>query len=224
MSISRTISVTCPGCRRVMPFTVWESINTSQNPELKAAVRDGSLFRITCPHCGREDRVKYGMIYHEPESRVMIQAAKSAGDARRAVSLEKDQRLMAIQKELGLEQYHYFHRVVVTFNRLREKLAILDCGLDDRLMEIYKVYLLARYREKKPEEENADLIFFLSPQGETGFQLLHAPGERYILFNREFYSRLTALYLDALKPMREDGPVIDRRWAEQYLAGPEQTV
>lgn len=217
MSISRKVTITCPKCKKVSEFTVWDSINTGLDPQLKQCARDGSLFRFTCPHCGAEDHVEYGFIYHQMEDRVMLQVVISDEEAKHALNMQKDQRLIQIQKELQLDQYHYLNRIVVTQNRMREKLAILDSGLDDRLMEIYKVYLLAKYREKQPDDREAELIYFLSDKEEKGFQILPDRGPRYIVFNQGFYDKLSEMYSSALKPMREDGPIIDRRWAERFL-------
>lgn len=43
--------ITCPECGKKSDFLIWESINTTLDPEMKQAVRDGSAFMFKCPHC-----------------------------------------------------------------------------------------------------------------------------------------------------------------------------
>ena len=222
MSISRKVSVTCPECKKESEFTVWDSINTGLDPQLMRKVRDGSLFSFVCPHCGHEDHVEYGFMYHQMEDRVMIQVVINDREAKHALRMRKDQRFIEMQKELQLEQYHYLERIVVNVNRPREKLAILDSGLDDRIMEIYKVYLLSKYREKLPDVKNTELIYFVTGTGERGFQILPARDQKYIVFNQEFYDMIDKSFLPRLKPIREDGPIIDRAWAERLLEKPKE--
>lgn len=62
MSKTRIMPVTCPSCGKDSDFTVWESINTMLDPEMKAKVRDGSAFTFECPHCGAEVQVEYEKI------------------------------------------------------------------------------------------------------------------------------------------------------------------
>lgn len=54
MSSRMKISVTCPGCNGEYPFVMWKSINTTLNPEMKAAVKDRSAFLFECPSCGKK--------------------------------------------------------------------------------------------------------------------------------------------------------------------------
>ena len=39
MSSKKEVKITCPRCDATSPFTVWLSINTADDPELKESVR-----------------------------------------------------------------------------------------------------------------------------------------------------------------------------------------
>ena len=39
MSSHREITISCPKCKQDHPFVMWHSINTTLNPEMKAAVK-----------------------------------------------------------------------------------------------------------------------------------------------------------------------------------------
>ncbi len=46
------MGLVCPDCGKSAPFTVWDSINTALNPELKQEVLDRSLpFRVPLLRC-----------------------------------------------------------------------------------------------------------------------------------------------------------------------------
>lgn len=75
MSQRREISLTCPQCGKEHPFIIWNSINTTLDPEMKEAVKDRSAFRFVCPNCGAETYVDYDLLYHQMEDRIMIHYA-----------------------------------------------------------------------------------------------------------------------------------------------------
>ena len=52
MSRNHIEKVTCPGCGKEADFTVWDSVNTTLEPDLKEKVLTGDLFKFTCPECG----------------------------------------------------------------------------------------------------------------------------------------------------------------------------
>ena len=46
------MNATCSRCGESHAITTYPSINVAADPDLKARVRDGSLFVWECPHCG----------------------------------------------------------------------------------------------------------------------------------------------------------------------------
>ena len=51
MSKHYETTITCPKCGKEAPFRIWESINTTLDPEMKEKVKDRSAFLFTCPNC-----------------------------------------------------------------------------------------------------------------------------------------------------------------------------
>jgi len=140
MSKSSDISYTCPRCQKQSRFTVWQSINVDLDPSLKQKVMDGSLFVFHCLYCGFSQEVGYSVLYHDQRNRYMV--------------------WWIPEGENGYQQYNkmelnqiahtlpgYRLRLVPTFNRLREKIYIFDCGLDDRAIEILKRYVWSAFLE-----------------------------------------------------------------------------
>lgn len=65
--------ITCPNCKNEGGYTMWNSVNVDLNPELKLKVLDGSIFMWTCPHCGKEYKAPYPLLYHDMKNHFMIE-------------------------------------------------------------------------------------------------------------------------------------------------------
>lgn len=134
MSQRREVSLTCPQCGKEHPFIIWNSINTTLDPEMKEAVKDRSAFRFVCPDCGAKTYVDYDLLYHQMEDRIMIHYARLNESAEQIYQmLTKDDPEDMVQDML---RNHYLIRIARSQNQLREKIAIFDAGLDDRIIEI----------------------------------------------------------------------------------------
>lgn len=73
MSKSQQLQIQCPECGAKGYFTIWESVNTKLDPELKQKVISGDLFKWTCPLCGKSFDVKYPMLYHDMVGKKLIE-------------------------------------------------------------------------------------------------------------------------------------------------------
>ena len=122
-------SCNCKYCGTAFQVEVHPSVNVSDNPDLKAQVMDGSLFVNECPQCGRINLIKYPLLYHDPDSRLMIWLSDGNPDQEAAL-----QRTCLETEELKA----YTARFVDDIGSLMEKVKIFDAGLDDRLVEMCK--------------------------------------------------------------------------------------
>ena len=217
MSRTSMEEVTCPRCGKKSPYQIWESVNTMLNPEMKQAVRDGSAFLFTCPHCGNTSHVEYGFLYHQMEDEIMIYVVSSDDGIEEALSLMNDVRLDEIKKTFKIES-HFLNRIVVTQNCLREKLAIFDSGLDDRIVEIYKLLLLVKYQKEHPDAGQIQLLYYQEPAGNRGVEVIVNDNSIGAFeFSNEVYDHISSEFLPKMKDIRDDEPLIDRQWAIQML-------
>ena len=222
MSIKHEVDVTCPNCKKAHPFGVWESINTSVNPEMKSAVRDKSAFLFVCPTCGEKSLIDYGFLYHQMEDKIIIYYADS--DAR----AEEIKTMLAAEdasEMVGdLRKGKYLVRVVRSLNELREKLAIFDAGLDDRIIEIYKIYVLSVYRKDHPDDHDIKTLYVRDPNGKRNLIQIIAGGKTGGVSEipEGFYKELCLQHLGSLPDLREDEPFIDRRWALEKMGLSDQ--
>ena len=141
---------TCLRCGESHGVDTYPSINAALEPDLKARVRDGSLFVWECPHCGARNLLKYETLYHDPAEKLMVWLLP--GDA-----LPPERVADAVKQLEG-----YTLRLVREVGDLVEKVNIHASGLDDVLVEMckYVTRLEMADADKRPEILDAPLKFF----------------------------------------------------------------
>lgn len=215
MSSHREISVTCPKCNQDHPFVMWGSINTTLNPEMKAAVKDRSAFLFECPSCGEKTYVDYGFLYHQMEDRIMIHYAHSDENAEEVYKmLTEDDPTGMIQ---DMRKENYLIRIVRTQNELREKIAIFDEGLDDRIVEIFKIYILATFQKDNPNFKAIEILYFRDDNKNYVQIIADGKPQGVAEIPNAFYEKLSQEYADKIPDIRKDEPYIDRQWALQAM-------
>lgn len=112
------IQVKCPSCGQQHKVKIYPSINVSETPELREKVCSGEVFTAECPHCGHRQILKYDMLYHDPEAKVLVCLTDSV--------FHSD----------GMEGYNC--RLVSDVGSLMEKVKIFTAGLDDLVVELCK--------------------------------------------------------------------------------------
>ena len=160
MSKSNDISFTCQRCRKDSRFTIWQSINVDLDPKLKQKVIDGSLFVFICPFCQFHQDIVYSVLYHDQTNRFMTWWIPE--DERGKQNYNEDELNMYAKTLFG-----YKLRLVPSLNRLREKILIFDCGLDDRAIELLKRYVWSAFLDDLGIQKT--WVFFSSSISENGF-------------------------------------------------------
>ncbi len=220
MSKPAKISITCPSCQANSDFIMWESINTVLDPEMKSAVRDRSAFLFTCPNCGAQTYTDYGFLYHQMEDHIMIHYAYSDENAEEAYNIYSGKDMPDMMQDMMQDMLasNYLIRIVRSQNQLREKLAIFDHDLDDRIVELFKIFVLAQYQEDHPEHTGRIELLYFYDDGKHLIQLLDNGEPAGVAeMPLDIYNRLTEEFSTSLPDMRKDEPFIDRYWAERAL-------
>lgn len=196
--------ITCPNCKKVSDFRVWESINTTLNPDMKEKVRTGEAFSFVCPHCGKKTNVNYPTLYHQMEDQIMIYFVH--GDQSKAIE--------ALQKHSGFRfEADYRKRVVGTMNAFREKLMIFDAGLDDRVIELMKLFVVSQIHEQDPNVRIQECYFTYDPEGNNTFTVRVQDGRwGGIDFDQATYKAIAEAFKQKLEKTTDD-VVIDTKWA-----------
>lgn len=211
MSMERKESVTCPKCGKVSDFIIWDSLNAEIDPDAQRQLIDGTIFHFTCPECGYKSNVNYGMLYHDMANRVMVHyVPEDAIDATIKTIYEVEEKMNEIDKKL---RDGYRTRIVTSQNSLREKALIFKCGLDDRIIELGKLFLIAHAGQQHPDTEFS-AVFFNENEGNYYFEFI---GEQYMQAElpRSFYNKIAEELSDRFP--KENTFIVDLSWAKSVL-------
>lgn len=187
MKISGTIQLACPACGQPAEVPVTQSINAREHPGLKAQLLAGTLNMFECDRCAHRAPLEATLTFHDPDREYY--AVVAPGDARVGE---------AALAAIGVGT----RRLVPSRNALVEKVKILDAGLDDRIVEVLKVLLLA-----SRGHELDSVLLFDRREAATLHWLLLDKGEQALASPVAGYEKLAAT-LNPTEDLR-----IDRAWA-----------
>ena len=151
--MSEKVTAACPACGEKHGIEVWNRINVGENPELKAKVKDGSLFVWECPHCGKANLVQGQTLYHDPNERLMIWLMPDG-----ILPEAQEKALEAQFEKISQTLEGYTLRRVSDIGSLIEKVNIFDTGLDDCVIEMCKYITKMEIVEKETDKEKAKEI------------------------------------------------------------------
>jgi len=146
-------------CDAVFDAEVPDSADLEAEPEVEKQIETGDFMVVTCPQCGKR-------LTPEFPFRLTLRA----GQGVLLLVPEKDRNAL-LRGKLDYEIGNPF-RVVVGFPELAEKLHILEAGLDDRVIEIMKYYLLTGAAGAEDQERDVDLRYKGEEDGRHVFHVL----------------------------------------------------
>jgi hypothetical protein len=215
--------ITCPGCGRRSTFTTWSSLNATLDPDQKPRLLSGELTRFTCPACGHSAEVSYPLLYHDMERQLMLWHVP---DASVKHGYEAPGELpAAMRKTLGAG---YRFRRVGTLNSLREKVLIFDHDLDDRVVEVLKLLVVAQAPSGKIPT-GADVYFseiVREDDGSNGlaFTIVSEKGSSGAILPMGMYQKVAAdLARGLAQPPDGSWPVIDSEFAFRLFSSAEKS-
>lgn len=218
MSDKHIENIKCPTCGHRTDLELWDRIDTDQNPEMKIKVRSGEIFSFVCPECGFETEIQYASLYHDPERRIMIYYVPT--DPTGTIAAMKgefvDEDGNTINLCEGLEG-NYIKRVVGQINHMKEKLYIIDKGLDDRIIELMKLFIFIQLKDSEQAISMDDMLLTVNPNGADSFMIITADGKTgFIAFDAKMYESFVDNFGDKLG-MADEELIIDLQWAMDFL-------
>ncbi|MEI7885180.1 MAG: CpXC domain-containing protein [Clostridia bacterium] len=210
MSKFKEIAITCPDCGKKGSAVVYELVNVTKNPELRAKIIDFSLFSWLCPHCGAKRNLEQPLLYVDKKLEFAVHFAP-VYDKYLEEKLELPKGLS--QKTLGRL------RKVSEINNLVEKILIAEAGLDDRMMEFCKLALINYGLDFGGHEYMPDMLFFeklvaTTDGKELNFVWIDVAGEASIYSMRsEVHDNIMDDMAEALAQNIVPLTVIDLKWA-----------
>jgi hypothetical protein len=200
--------VNCKKCQKQTEVELRQSINVALDPELKARVKDGSLFVWECPYCGQRNLAVYQTLYHDPDTKLMVWLLPGTAEPPQAVA-------EAVKQLEG-----YTLRMVREVGDLIEKVNLHDAGLDDCVLEMCKWVTRRELAEKNPEAADAKLKF-LRMEGADNELVMAFPlnGQMQVVnvgFNVYEDARGILMRNPSVKPA-EGFAQVDSDWIEQFF-------
>lgn len=213
MSQHSVKKINCPICGQVLDFTVWKTINTVSNPEMKEKVRTREAFTLRCPECGEMINLDYGFLYFQMEDEMMIYYASDQKETENVYKMFRENGKAA--KRLKELQSKFLYRIVHSQNELREKLCIFDAGLDDRVIELAKLLYAGIFFTEHPEAES-DVVYF-RPEDMTFVSYNESKPVATAVMNKNYYDLIFEEYIAERPPLRDDDIIIDMDWAYKVI-------
>jgi len=158
MTMRAAETITCPACRHPQEFAVYSTLNATLDPALKEQFLSGELTTFTCGRCGHSAEVVYALLYHDMVGQFMAWLVPGDG---RPEPLDAAQ-FGPLGASLG-QGYRY--RLVRSRNELTEKVLLFDDGLDDRVVEVCKVFL--RHGEGPVSRDAGGTLFYEGSSAEA---------------------------------------------------------
>ena len=232
MSVKHTQQIACLKCKKKSDFEFYGSINTMLDPTLKQRVKNFDIFKFICPHCGSEQFVNYSFLYHQMEDKVMIFYCQDEEEVAKVRSLyadDFDTALNAQGESETIDTTGYRRRIVIGADNLVEKIRIFDAGLEDRLVEIYKVLLYGQMQAELAAMPGGDAVddVFVDEQLDGSLNFVFVADGRAVgavAFSQDVYEVIANQYRDAVERLAPTEPVINQDWAFDILAQIAQEV
>ncbi|OHD73697.1 MAG: hypothetical protein A2V99_17685 [Spirochaetes bacterium RBG_16_67_19] len=147
-------------CEHEFESEVPDSVDLSEQPQARQAILEGEFQTIQCPGCGKALKPEFPVLVREPGWSVFF--------------VPELDRVAYYRGKLPYPVGEV-DRVAIGYDELVEKLRIREAGLDDRVVEVLKYYLLQKVLEHYEGEAEVRLLFTgLEPAG----LVFHAHGLR----------------------------------------------
>ena len=156
-----------PECDHELKITICPAVNVTTDPEMREKVLSGELFLFTCEKCGYTGFAGYPFVYEDKETQggFLIYLEPDCPD--REVGIDGDMADQVVYRERPM-------RLVANLNALKEKIFIFEAGLDDRVMELFKMLTLTKLHGDNPDQVPAVLLFTKVDEGEDGQKIFLA--------------------------------------------------
>ena len=143
-------------------------------------------------------------------NRVMVHyVQEEAIDATINTIHEVEEKMNDIDKRL---RDGYRTRIVTNQNSLREKALIFKCGLDDRVIELMKLFMVSHLQESDKNLQIEEFLF--SGQNKESASFAVNTGEQgwgSVAFAVDFYDHIAEHFKDAIAT--DKAVIVDQKWA-----------
>lgn len=177
-------------------------------PVLRSSLQNMEYFRITCSECGHIMKFYYPCVYINEEKQFVV--FFTGGRFFEEPALEAE-RLIKMKTE------NMVARLCTTLEEFIEKVEILESGLDDRSMELFKLSLFARIHL---QDLGLQYVYFYrsTHSDQLEFTLISDSGNSGVAISGDLFHEIEEIMeKEAANEIEEGFLVIDREWAGQKI-------
>jgi hypothetical protein len=229
MAVYHPTTVTC-SCGETMTVNLARSINAGRTPAVRETIMRGEFHQMNCPHCGKRMAVEVPFYYTDlSRHAIYFVQPRSGRNEYRSHSKRLSKAAEVVPSDLASSDPRQL-RVVYGLDELREKLIAQEAGLDDRTVELLKLFVLHEhpFLLKKPrllvhlagvDEDSVDLAVYYQ-HGTDAFKVSLPRAVADDIASRESELRKWMRKVDKQENLFEadDHWVNFRRWSTRYNA------
>jgi len=217
MSAQKTYNIRCPKCGHEQKVELYDSINVTQQPDLKTALFENRLNRILCQSCEASFRIDKPLLYHDPGRNILIHWMPDTAVSREEILDEFDKSMEELRSALPADIEPPRVRLVFTRTELVELIFIIEAGMEERVVEYIKYTIHMQNPGRVPpagkqlllnvQDSTAEELLFAVQNAET-FEL-----EDVLRYPRAAYRNIRDMYNKNPEELTElfPGPYISAR-------------
>ena len=211
MSYRSVHKVVYPHCKNEYEVECYDTVNITIDKELFSDFRNGKLFVEECKYCKQKYNYLRPLIYHDMEKKFIVYYVNSIDMLEDAI-LELDEFKGAFN---GIYKDYKLRIVVDSIIKFIEKVEVLTNGLDDRVIEVYKLIMVDNL---KITEDQLFYIEFIKDMTDQRFTLIKENGvEEYFGFSKECYDGMSEDLNACECFVKDDSYVVDYQYADNML-------
>lgn len=209
MAMTAIRPVKCSACGHQQSILDVRFVNAQKRPDLKKKILQGTLFPMRCKQCGAELEQAQHCVYIDPIRPLFLELC-AEGDSLRLPELQE-----------SLRGIHAVFRLVRSAEEMQEKIRIFDSGLDDRVVEIIRMLMIAQLEDQTPGLMQAKPVFMVEG-GEPELSCLCRDGsERICPITQALCRDIQRQYLTE-ETAQTKALVIDGAWGYRILTQTEK--
>jgi hypothetical protein len=205
--------IRCSRCGKTMRTSFRPVVSVTRSPKLREKVLNKELFRCSCSKCGQRGMLLHRFLYVDEKKGFMVYLVPEF-EERQLV----DRRIEQAYPELR----HMTRRIVTNISRMREKIMLLEAGLDDQAVELAKLVMVGVVSKRRAV--NIQEVYFNElneEKGIVGFTFFLGTDNEPVTFRTrsEIYQMAKEIVADYRTNHPSEGfERVDIRWASRVLA------
>lgn len=204
----KVFEITCPKCsnkfEKSLPTVIFSL------GEQRDEIFQGKFADITCPSCANEFILNYRFAYTDEINLFMIVNDPAFVDKKARLAFSTGLGLIGAERKDELIKHNL--RITYDYQALKEKIYIFEAGLDDRVIELMKYFIINSEDFAYKPNQIKDFIF--TENKEFYLETVLNVGLK-LDFSDILYETILTNYGEFIKKDRSF--LVDRTWAENFL-------